>query len=107
MRIAKAIGAGVIAAGVALGSAGVATADEASYLDALAAHGMTYGTGFLRPVGIASPAEAVRAGQDICANIKYSGDPRAGFNVVTNASVPDYMIESAQRELCPGTLVKP
>ncbi|MDD7813697.1 DUF732 domain-containing protein [Mycobacterium sp. CSUR Q5927] len=101
MRIAKAIGTGLIAAGVAVGTAGVASADDAGYLSDLNSHGMTYGAPV---VGIASPASALRAGNDICANIRYSGNPRAGFNMLTNASIPDYMIEAAQRNLCPDTL---
>ena len=97
----KWLGAVVAAVAMMFGAAGVAHADEQSYLADLAAHGMTYGA----PVtGIASPAMALRAGQDICNNIRYDGNPRAGFNMLTNASIPDYMIEGAQRELCPDTL---
>ena len=55
-------------------------------------------------MGIPSPAQAIRLGHIICDNIKYSGDPRAGFNFVSNAGVPDYLIDGAQHELCPDTL---
>ncbi|MFL0278105.1 hypothetical protein [Mycobacterium sp. SMC-19] len=100
-RVARTAGIGIAALGMLLGTAGVASADEQSYLDSLAAHGMTYGAPV---IGIASPALAIRGGNDICANIRYSGDPRAGFNPLTNASIPDYMIDAAQHELCPETL---
>lgn len=71
-RFAQAAAAGAAALAMALGSAGVASADEQGYLDDLAAHGMTYG-GWM---GIPSPAQAIRLGHIICDNIKYSGDPR-------------------------------
>ena len=99
-RIAQVAGIGAAAVGLLFGSAGVASADDRGYLDDLAAHGMTYG-GWM---GIPSPAQAIRLGHIICDNIKYSGDPRAGFNFVSNAGVPDYLIDGAQHELCPDTL---
>lgn len=95
------IGIGIAALGSLLGTAGAAHADEQSYLVVLSEHGMMYGGTI---AGIASPAAAIRAGNDICANIKYSGNPRAGFNMLTNASIPDYLIDAAQHELCPNTL---
>jgi len=109
MRIAKAIGAGVIAAGMAVGAgviaagmavgtAGVASADEQGYLDWLDSHGYTYG------VLHGTPSTALLQGQLICNNIRYSGDPRAGLPPINSAVTPDYLIEGAQRELCPDTL---
>lgn len=94
------LGVAAVAAGLLAWSAGVAQASEQGYLDTLSANGMTYGGWF----GIASPAEAIRAGNAVCANIKYSGNPRAGFNLLTNNSMPDYLIAAAQHELCPDTL---
>lgn len=103
-RVARAVGIGAAAAGLLLGTAGVALADDQSFVDGLAAKGMTYGA----PItGIASPAQAVKGGHMICDNIRFSGDPRAGFNSITNASIPDYMIDAAQHELCPDTLEGP
>ena len=100
-RIARVAGVGAAAVGLLFGAAGVASADDASYLRQLDANGMTYGAPV---VGISSPALAIRAGNDICTNIRYGGNPRAGFNMLTNASVPDYMISAAQHELCPDPL---
>ena len=91
----------VLALGLMLGPAAAASADEQSYLDDLSSHGMTYTPGVM---GLASPAMAIRGGNDICANLRYSGDPRAGFNMLTNASIPDYMIKAAQENLCPDTI---
>ncbi len=102
--MARAAGIGVAAAGLLIGTAGVAQADERSFLDSLAAQGMTYGGASFIGVGFSAPAQAVSAGREICDNIRFSGDPRAGFNYLMNASVPDYMIEAAQQELCPSTL---
>ncbi|QZA09760.1 DUF732 domain-containing protein [Mycolicibacter heraklionensis] len=90
------------ALGLLLGTAGVACADEQSFLDGLAAHGMTYGGAASMIIGLTSPAEAMQTGRMICDNIRFSGDPRAGFNYLMNASVPDYMIDVARSELCPG-----
>lgn len=82
--------------------AGVAHADEQSYLDGLAAHGMTYGGASIIGIGFGAPSQAVKAGQMVCDNIRFSGDPRAGFNMLMNASVPDYLIDVARSELCPA-----
>ena len=92
------IGVGLAALGLMLGTAGVASADEQSYLAALDANGYAYG-----PLSM-SRATAVKHGHHICDNIRYSGNPRDGFNMVYNAVTPDYMIAAAQSELCPGTL---
>lgn len=100
------VGVGVCVVGLAVGTAGVASASEQSYLRVLDENGMQYvGSGlFTNPAGIASPAEALRGGRMVCDNIRYSGDPRAGFNTLTNLSIPDYLIDAAQHELCPDTL---
>ncbi|ULP48024.1 DUF732 domain-containing protein [Mycolicibacter virginiensis] len=103
-RIARTAGIGIPALGLLLGTAGTVHADEQSFLDGLAAHGMTYGGAASMVIGLVSPAEAVQIGRMICDNIRFSGDPRAGFNMYMNASVPDYMIDVAQHELCPDTL---
>lgn len=99
----RVIGVGLAALGLMLGTAGVASADEQSYLAALDAHGFTYGGASFIGVGFSAPSQAVQAGRMICDNIRFSGDPRAGFNYLMNASVPDYMIDVAHSELCPTT----
>ena len=106
-RIAQATGVGVAVLGLLLGTAGVAQADDQSFVDSLAAHGMTYGGAAAIGIGFQTPAQALSAGRDVCDNIRFGGDPRAGFNMYMNASVPDYMIDVAQHELCPDTLGGP
>ncbi|ULP48029.1 DUF732 domain-containing protein [Mycolicibacter virginiensis] len=97
-RIAKALSAGAAAAGLLLGTAGVASADDQSYMDYLFARGFTYHPG-------ASAAwQTIQWGQAVCANIRTDGNPRAGFNAISNAMLTDLMIEAAQHELCPDTL---
>lgn len=97
-RIAQAGGVVAAALGLLLGVAGTAHADDKGYLDWLASNGYTYGplTG--------TPSTALLQGNLVCNNIRYSGDPRAGFNPISNSITPDYLIEGAQRELCPDTL---
>ncbi|WP_067976626.1 DUF732 domain-containing protein [Mycolicibacter icosiumassiliensis] len=87
-----------VSLGLTLGAEGTATADDRGYLDWLAANGYTYGplTG--------TPSTALLQGNLVCNNIRYSGDARAGFNPISNSITPDYLIEGAQRELCPDTL---
>ena len=95
-RITKTLGTGVAAAGLLLGTAGVAHADEQSYLDQLNETGAvnTYSSSAIR----------LKVGRAICDNIRLDGDPRAGFNYITNARVTQQLIDIAQHELCPDTL---
>ncbi|WP_085265330.1 DUF732 domain-containing protein [Mycolicibacter longobardus] len=97
-RIAKKLSAGVAAAGLLLGTAGVATADDQSYLDYLFAHGFTY-----HP-GVQSPEAAINIGHGTCDNLHRTGDARHGLSPISNAIIPNVMIEGAQHELCPDTL---
>lgn len=99
MRIAKAAVTGTAALGLLLGTAGVAQADEQSYLDQLNETGA--GSFY------SSSANRLTMGRKICDNIRLDGDPRAGFNYVTNAAVSQQMIDIAQHELCPDTLGGP
>lgn len=81
-----------------LGTAGVASADEQSYMDYLFSHGFTYHPG-------ASAAwQTIEWGHAVCANARNDGNPRAGFNPISNMMLTDLMIEGAQKELCPDTL---
>ncbi|QZA09622.1 DUF732 domain-containing protein [Mycolicibacter heraklionensis] len=95
-RIAKVLNAGVAAAGLLLGTAGVAQADEQSYLDQLNETGAAN--------VYSSSANRLTIGRKICDNIRLDGDPRAGFNYVTNAKVSQQLIDIAQHELCPDTI---
>ncbi|PQM53727.1 hypothetical protein C5U48_02645 [Mycolicibacter virginiensis] len=98
-RIAKALSAGAAAAGLLLGTAGVAQADDASYLRYTDEHGITYYDN--------APSSRLAVGRVICDNLRFGGDPRAGFNFVSNAMVSQPLIDAAQRELCPETLEGP
>ncbi len=96
--IAQSAGIGFAALGLLLGTAGTAQADEQSYMYYLFARGFTYHPG-------ASAAwQTIQWGQSVCANIRTDGNPRAGFNAISNAMLTDLMIEAAQHELCPDTL---
>lgn len=68
----------------------------ASYLNYLDENGIGYYDN--------SPASRLAIGHAICDNIRYSGNPRAGFNLVSNAMVSQQLIDAAQHELCPDTL---
>ncbi len=98
-RVVRAAGIGVAAAGLLLGTAGVASADEASYLRDLDANGISYYDN--------SPSSRLAIGRVLCDNLSFSGDPRAGFNFVVNGMVSQPLIEAAQHELCPETLEGP
>lgn len=98
-RITKAAGIGVAAAGLLLGTAGVASADDASYLRYTDEHGITYYDN--------APSSRLAVGRVICDNLRFGGDPRAGFNFVSNAMVSQPLIDAAQHELCPETLGGP
>lgn len=93
-----AAGIGIAALGMLFGTAGVAHADEQSYMDYLFAHGFTY-----HP-GASAVWQTVEWGNAVCANLRTDGDARAGFNPVSNMMLTDVMIEGAQHELCPDTL---
>lgn len=95
-RIARTAGIGVGALGLLLRIAGVAQADDASYLRYTDKHGITYYDN--------APSSRLAVGRVICDNLRFGGDPRAGFNFVSNAMVSDQLIEAAQHELCPDTL---
>ncbi|WP_105294545.1 DUF732 domain-containing protein [Mycolicibacter virginiensis] len=98
-RIAKALSAGVAAVGLLLGTAGVAQADDQSYLDYLFAHGFTY-----HPGAYAAPV-TIEWGHFVCDKARQTGHPRAGIDAYSNAFIlTDVMIEGAQHELCPDTL---
>jgi hypothetical protein len=90
--------AGIVAAavGLLLGSTGVATADESSYLRYLDENGITYYDN--------APSSRLAVGRVICDNLRFSGNPRAGFNFVSDAMVSQALIDAAQHELCPDTL---
>jgi len=89
-RIARAAGIGVATAGLLLGTAGAASADEASYLRYLDASGIGYYDN--------SPSSRLAIGRVLCDNLRFSGDPRAGFGFLSNAAVSQPLIEAAQHE---------
>ncbi len=95
-RITKAAGIGVAAAGLLIGTAGVAQADRDSYIRVLEEHGP-----------VTDPTMQFNKGKLICENLRAGEDARASFNPITNAFTPDYMIEAAQHELCPDTVQGP
>ena len=98
-RIVQTAGIGVAALGLLFETAGVALADDASYLAQLNETGAgNYYT---------SSANRLAIGRQICDNIRLDGDPRAGFNSSTNVTVPQQLIDIAQHELCPDTLEGP
>lgn len=98
-RIAQAAGIGIAALGLLLGTAGAAHADDASYLRYLDANGIGYYDN--------APSSRLAVGRVICDNLRFSRNPRAGFNFVSNGMVSQPLIDTAQRELCPDTLGGP
>lgn len=84
-----------VSLGLMLGSAGLAQADEQSYLDYLFSHGFNY------HFGVSSASTAVKGGQMICDNVRWNGGPRNGVNPVMAATLDDVMIAGARAELCP------
>ncbi len=92
----KWLGVVVAAAAILFGSAGVASADEQSYLRRLDASGVGYYDN--------SASSRLAAGHVICDGARHSGNPRTGFNFVSNAMVSQQLIDIAQQELCPDTL---
>ncbi|WP_085265327.1 DUF732 domain-containing protein [Mycolicibacter longobardus] len=98
-RVVRREGVGIAALGLLLGTAGAAQADDASYLRYTDEHGITYYDN--------APSSRLAVGRVICDNLRFGGDPRAGFNFVSNAMVSQQLIEAAQRELCPDTLGGP
>ncbi|QZA09624.1 DUF732 domain-containing protein [Mycolicibacter heraklionensis] len=97
-RIAKALSAGVAVMGLLFGAAGMAQADEQSYMDYLFAHGFTYHRG-----ADAAPV-TIEWGHWVCDKIHRAGNPRDGLILLDNLPLTDVMIEGAQHELCPDTL---
>lgn len=74
----------------------MAHADDASYLHYLAENGIGYYDN--------APSSNLTVGRIICDNLRFSGNPRAAFDVIDNAMVSEQLIDAAQRELCPDTL---
>ncbi|KLO25546.1 hypothetical protein ABW16_22635 [Mycolicibacter heraklionensis] len=100
-RVVRTGGISVAALGLLLGAAGVAVADEQSYLDYLFSHGWNY------HYDVSSATSAIKGGHIVCDNIRWNGGPRNGVNPFMAASLDDLMIEAAQHELCPDTLESP
>ncbi len=94
-RIAKVLSAGVAAAGLLLGTAGVATADDASFVAAV--HGKGIWT------GIMSDSTLIGLGHIMCSSL------RDGSSLETVAGYPrgadgQGIAVAAQQELCPDTV---
>lgn len=95
-RIAKTLGVGIAATGLLLEAAGIAAADEQSYLNDARANGVPNGWP-------ATDYAVLLVGRTACDDLHSGRDPYAwGGNYLAfwNAAA----IASAQRELCPDTL---
>jgi hypothetical protein len=97
----KQAAAAAAALGIALAglTAVPAHADESSYLQHLTANGVDYnawpwnGAGYI-----------IQAGQVICGNLRYGGNPLGGIGNISAATQGQQLVDAAQHELCPETL---
>ncbi|ULP48027.1 DUF732 domain-containing protein [Mycolicibacter virginiensis] len=101
-RIAKALSAGVAAVGLLFGTAGVASADDASFISAIHGNGIR--------VHILDDSEVIGLGHFMCSALRdgSSLDTVAGFPGGNGILVDGHGIAvTAQQELCPDTLGGP
>lgn len=95
MRIAKAIGAGLIAAGMAVGTAGVASADDQAFLDKLPPR--NYFSMWQPDSG------RLVTGHNICNMLRNGSSPESLAGQFTMSDGWAW-VNAAQQELCPDTL---
>ncbi|ULP48023.2 DUF732 domain-containing protein [Mycolicibacter virginiensis] len=102
-RITRAVGIGVGAAGLLLGTAGVAQADDRSFLDLVHANGLPDRYGFFGNVG---DSETLMLGHMTCDGIRAGIPADQAMPQLTwdTEHLRPMLIDASQRELCPDTL---
>ncbi|ORW09835.1 DUF732 domain-containing protein [Mycolicibacter longobardus] len=105
-RIAKALSAGVVAAGLVIGTAGVASADARSFLDLVHANGLPDRYGYFGNMG---DSETLMIGRMTCDGIRAGIPAEEAMPKSTwdTAHLRPMMIDAVQHELCPDTLGGP
>lgn len=79
-----------------------AHADDKSYLSYLESHGFKY----QNSPGLTTPTGAVKFGEIICQNLRRGRPARDRFDKKIADGISKVVVDAAQNEMCPETLVK-